>query len=1056
MTYRSPISAAEESSQKFQVLSERKSDRPEHSIFMSARKQKAKAQKQKKSKDSEAVYRMHVGEGRKPSRSFTTKMASGHAGSNKLMFPAAGEDVFHKRCSDGDATTCSAKLDSVDINAETSKSPGKRFKCGQCRCSCIKQTAINANCAHLNITAVPDNLPNNTRALDMSQNSVRSLDQTSFLQLSNLTHLDFTSCVINKIYDSSFAATPKLTSLILRKNQLTYLSKSTFAELKCLQTLDLSGNNISKIEIGAFDQLRHLTKLDLSRNKHLGYSSETFSPLLFMKLKHVRMLYIHGNTNGTETSYPNKGLQQLKALQHLSIDGLAGSVEFGPELKDLAGLVHLEIKHTCKIENVSATFFENVPRLKFLLIKKCDVQSIHPEAYTKLQDLLTLQLDYLTKLSLDSAFQAMIGLNNSRLTSLFFNNLRHTVTACTYLNRDHSKYITNIKLRELDLSHNNIALITGDFFFSLPKTLKDLTLIGNKFAFSSGDSTWKKYANLKGLVYFDLSKQNTNEFYNNHHRNFVDDSPEVACVDTDNFKRNHETIISCKKRDNVMQIQNHLENGRTKPHYIDRAIYGRSRGTFDGCETVQHTRPYLNFPPNLKTLKVSHYQAFGMTVLANQLPINNSLSEIDFSNSFMSTWGYGVLPPGIVTAHLGENYCKRICPGFFQPHNSHKSLYLQGNFLGTQFARDKNGSIFAELTYTTHLDISRNQIYRLRRQFFKGLLHLKNLSISMNRLSRFGVTLKHMTQLQYIDLSKNAIRWIDQQTRNDLDAIAVKHTLGIDLTMNPLPCTCMGLEIILWMATTKVHFHKPHLLTCDSEDTSDKPMANLEETRKALQRFCMYKAIFIIGCVAVTTVIMITVGLGLMYRYRWKLRYLHNIASAAVFGFKPHILPNSGCTFDAYFVYTKETRDFVINTCITELELNRGHRLCVEDRDFLAGTYTVSNIVSAVRNSTKTVPVMTPTFYEGEFSEYSFKMAVMEELYNNRSVLHLLLYQPIPDELMTHDELKVMKRNSYIEYPPEEVVEDDIRQKFWDDLSLAIGHTKNPMPQVLPDLQQGM
>ncbi|BFZ09465.1 hypothetical protein BsWGS_12504 [Bradybaena similaris] len=999
----------------------------------------------------------------------------------QLLEDTDNDDIFNRRAED-----INTNFNSFAMEESFSKSHGDGFPCPPCTCSHTANRFVIANCTDKKLYAFPINLPKNTIVLNLSFNIFRNVNITSFLtypsllnvsfesnrrlrniykgyetnNTSTVKYLNFFECGIVNIENGTFSLLPQLTNLSLSRNNLTHLTGSLFEGLGKLKSLDLSVNQIRKIEVGTFDNFSKLQILNLGGNQYLGYSNKTLSPLLYKNLKQLRKLSLRKMSLGTDKSYPNEALEQLVNLQELRIDGLHSSAEFAPGMKSLKSLTHLHIGgayHRCRIENITETFFDNIPYLRSFVLEGCpNFVHVHPHAYSRLQNLQSLTIKRMKGYDIDTAFKDLSAFNNSKLTSVTLNLLRRPLHQCKYLGIEQAKYITNIDIETLDLSQNRIALLGRDFLENLPKTLK--TLILRRNIFTVGTQSLNHMAVLKELRELDLSLQNADKIFNR------DDDSEADLGTSENSRlhgneSNTDYIFSAEnggqemKSSRCTELNENLQS-RNAPTGNDITLLEEIQETPEG-ETRSKEFP---IPPKMKTLKATMYNMFGMQILTNILEKNNSLSEIDFSKSFMSNWGSGVLPLKITHANLADNYCTKISKKFFRANNSHTKLLLNNNFLGPNFATDDDGAIFANLNKTVHLDISTNLIYKLSRNFFMGLSSLKYLKMSDNRLSYLNTSFSHMKSLQFIDLSRNSIRWISQETRKDLDAIATLsgHKIELDLTMNPLPCTCAGLDIITWMATTKVHFTNKNLLKCDTDTMVSELVVDMEKRRETLQRLCMSKTALIIGCVAALAVVMIAVGLGLMYRYRWKLRYLHNITIAAIFGFKPDVLPNSGCTFDAYFVYTKETQDFVINTCIKELELNRGHRLCVEDRDFLAGTYTVSNIVSAVRNSTKTIPVMTPTFYEGEFSEYSFKMAVMEELYNNRSVLHLLLYQPIPDELMTHDELKVMKRNSYIEYPPEEVVEDYIRQKFWDDLSLAIGHTKNKMPQELPDLQQRM
>uniref|UniRef100_A0A2C9M3E7 TIR domain-containing protein n=1 Tax=Biomphalaria glabrata TaxID=6526 RepID=A0A2C9M3E7_BIOGL len=185
----------------------------------------------------------------------------------------------------------------------------------------------------------------------------------------------------------------------------------------------------------------------------------------------------------------------------------------------------------------------------------------------------------------------------------------------------------------------------------------------------------------------------------------------------------------------------------------------------------------------------------------------------------------------------------------------------------------------------------------------------------------------------------------------------------------------------------------------------------------------------------------VVLGLVLMYRYRWKLRYLRNVAIAKFIGFEPK-KPHQGIfKYDAFLVYDSDDMQFVLNECVQELEVRRGLKLCIGDRDFMPGTYVASDIVSAVQNSYRTVLLVTPEFYDDDYVEYAVNMAINEEIHTSRQVLHLCLYQPVALAEMPRDLVAILKRNEFIEYPPEEEITPGLIENFWDQLSAAARQT---------------
>ncbi|KAH9503898.1 hypothetical protein Btru_064099 [Bulinus truncatus] len=155
-------------------------------------------------------------------------------------------------------------------------------------------------------------------------------------------------------------------------------------------------------------------------------------------------------------------------------------------------------------------------------------------------------------------------------------------------------------------------------------------------------------------------------------------------------------------------------------------------------------------------------------------------------------------------------------------------------------------------------------------------------------------------------------------------------------------------------------------------------------------------------------------------------------------GFEPKNVRGNRFHYDAYVVYEDDVLQFIFKVFVKELEVKRGRKLLLADRDIMPGTFMTSAILSAVQNSYKTILVVTPDLYDGMYSEYAVKMAIMEEIYGQRQILHLCLYQPTDPEEMSKDLLSIMHRNHYTEYPPEPDRTEDLVEHFWDQLSGCI------------------
>ncbi|KAH9503899.1 hypothetical protein Btru_064100 [Bulinus truncatus] len=412
--------------------------------------------------------------------------------------------------------------------------------------------------------------------------------------------------------------------------------------------------------------------------------------------------------------------------------------------------------------------------------------------------------------------------------------------------------------------------------------------------------------------------------------------------------------------------------------------------------------------------------------------------DVTLNKNALAKWGDRILPNKMQIVDLSDNYAMTLRARFFSLNNSLVSLKVSNNILGECLAADLDGQIFSRATKLKFLDISMNLLTALRRPFFSGLGNLEILLATNNKLQTLNLSLSHMSSLRFMNFSRNSITWIDQSTRDDLDIMASTHTVYLDMSYNPLPCTCEGLPILQWMAYTNVNLVNQVYLRCQSEGGVMSELGHLQEIVTRIQRECASRAVILMISVFFSIFIFMFAALALMYRFRWKIRYMRNIALAKFVGFKPKNIRGDTYQYDAFIVYDDEPLKCILDDFVQELEVKRGHKLFLADRDIMPGTFMTSAIFSTVQNSYRMIPVVTPEFYEGPYSEYAVKMAVMEEIYGQRQVLHLCLYQPTDSEEMSDDLLSIMHRNHYTEYPTEPDRTEDLVEHFWDQLSKCI------------------
>ena len=158
-------------------------------------------------------------------------------------------------------------------------------------CTCYQnENSANVNivdCKNNNITVVSSEMPKDCTVLDLSGNSVSSLEPVNFDEMPQLKELLINQSQVSEIDKGSFRNLSELKKLDLAENQLTVLAMDMFEGLVRLETLDIRFNLIRKIEEGTFQAMKSLSFLDIRGNQLKTISAiefESFTPIQSLKL----------------------------------------------------------------------------------------------------------------------------------------------------------------------------------------------------------------------------------------------------------------------------------------------------------------------------------------------------------------------------------------------------------------------------------------------------------------------------------------------------------------------------------------------------------------------------------------------------------------------------------------------------------------------------------------------------------------------------------------------------------------------------------------------------
>jgi predicted PurR-regulated permease PerM len=142
-------------------------------------------------------------------------------------------------------------------------------------------------------------------------------------------------------------------------------------------------------------------------------------------------------------------------------------------------------------------------------------------------------------------------------------------------------------------------------------------------------------------------------------------------------------------------------------------------------------------------------------------------------------------------------------------------------------------------------------------------------------LSDITFDLSQLPRLRLLDLSSNKITAFSSQTV--MDSIS-KSDMIINLSNNILLCTCQTYPFLKWMSTNIQHFYQPNTYMCKYDHGSMLVLNQFTETMSHLERRCSSYTTLTVGASLGIMIACVILVIGLIYRYRWKLRYMYYMA----------------------------------------------------------------------------------------------------------------------------------------------------------------------------------
>ena len=592
------------------------------------------------------------------------------------------------------------------------------------------------------------------RSLDLTGNPILDLGNDLFAGLSDLRELTLSDCGLTNLEGSNFNGLLKLRKLSLNLNAINGLAKDSFNVISNLTYLDLSYNAITSLEELVFSKLSRLEYLDLSHNpsyvnnslphtRSVIFSSQSLTGLSSLGHLILRNITLQNSTSFPvdifrplhnltklnlilfcrtyeETDYncPNlhEHLGQVPTLQKLYLDADRIN-QLGPGFASLSNLQ--EIKFTTAVDGIRLGDLgnETFKNLKDTKVSKLvldawhpvQIDNIEPLTFSVIKTLQVLDFSFSSEMCNDAFNNIFIGLETTSIKSL---RLSIQCPSQVFLRTESLTSLAGTQLEKLDLSYSSLSrLWGGDFFFMLPKTLKQISLFHNAI-----DRINLTYLHtLEQLVSLDLSHQ------------------------TQDIKRNKRSAGSRSPSHVAMNSINNTQTGAIADTLT--SILGRGNG-HNSVGTVEcHLLPF-----HLQMIDISYSSLFP-DIVKSLCSTNNSLTRLDVSNqrwhSSISSnkemskfWKPLKTLDKLEYLNLNGDRIRYIPDDAFSKQSQLKQLHVTGNMLNNiSFNVDSLRQI--EL-----IDLTDNNIHFATDQFMKQIEAIPNHSNITIHLERNSLACK--------------------------------------------------------------------------------------------------------------------------------------------------------------------------------------------------------------------------------------------------------------------------------------------------------------------------
>lgn len=185
--------------------------------------------------------------------------------------------------------------------------------------------------------------------------------------------------------------------------------------------------------------------------------------------------------------------------------------------------------------------------------------------------------------------------------------------------------------------------------------------------------------------------------------------------------------------------------------------------------------------------------------------------------------------------------------------------------------------------------------------------------------------------------------------------------------------------------------------------------------------------------VTLAMLLMCSLAFALYYRYETEIK-VYLFAKNLCLWFITEDELDKDKTYDVFISYAHPDEKFVEEQLLPELERkDNPYKVCIHIRDWVPGEFIAEQVVNSVRDSKRTLVVLSNNFLDSVWGKLEFRTAHTQAISEGRARVIVVIYGDL-DESKLDDELKsYMKTNTYVKWGD---------KYFWNKLKYALPHAR--------------